>query len=209
MTPGQISISAIEAVLTLPKKYQTSILRFLAAADPHRVTGDGILMALLEHVAAEGTRAVGIDAVRGALAVLRNTRGNPGRSIAENVLWEIEFAPERYHTPLLELAVAARPLGNMSLEDVVIAVWRHAYDSTSRSLSAKDVGWITVAFTLGPDYDDLLLRFFEDPRSSYVDILNRDTMKRLKEHTLAKLEREEESARAATGGADISGDARA
>jgi hypothetical protein len=167
----------VKALAGLPKKARTALLRFLVGLGPlDEITGDGVVKAVLEFGASDGARAASRDAW-GAAATSASISGVDDFDI--DTLRTLAEAPAEYHGPLLRLLAASRPVGTMSAERLVLEVWSRGHDHWTRDLGPKDIDRITDVVSLGPAFDDVLLRLFQDPLTNRMSTMTNEVEARL------------------------------
>jgi hypothetical protein len=167
----------VKALAGLPKNAQTSLLKFLVRLGPlDEITGDGLVKFVLEFGASRGTREASRDALKAAAASVSMAGGN---DFDIDTLRTIAEAPADFHGPLLRLLAATRPVGKMNGELLVLEVWNRANDHWTRSLGPREVDRITYVISLGPAFDDVLLRFFDDRRMNGVSTMMNEVQARL------------------------------
>jgi hypothetical protein len=171
-TDGWVSRATLRAIVALPKKAQTSVLKFLVRIGPlDELTGDRLVGALLEFGGTAVAQEVSSDALKLAAAA---TAPGIANDVDIDMLRTIAEAPADYHAPLLRLLVNARPLGAMSSDAVVLFVWERVRSHWTRTMGPKRVEQLTDILVLGPPFDAVLLRFFDDKQTDRFETLERE-----------------------------------
>lgn len=175
-TDGWVSRATLRAIIALPKVAQTSLLRFLVRIGPlDELSGDRLVGAALDFAGTEVARKTSAEALKRAAVA---TAPGIANDVDIDMLRTIAEAPAEYHAPLLRLLLSARPLGAMSSDAVVLLVWERVLSHWTRTMGPRRVEQLTDILLLGPAFDDLLLRFFDDKRTDRFDTLEREVQAR-------------------------------
>ncbi len=176
-TDGYVSRRMLEAITTLPNKTQTALLKMLVRLGPlDEITGDGLLSAVLEFSASEGARKASCKALKIGMKAALIFRTD---DIDIDSLRSIAEVASAYHPPLLRLLLVSRPMGSMSETLFFLRVWDDVYSHRTRTMWLADVNRIARTVALGPDFDDIVLRFLDNQRNDRGEAMEREIQARL------------------------------
>ena len=174
----------LEAITALPRDVQTSLLRFLVRIDPlDEIVGDVLISAVLAFGASEGVHSASqktLNNVAGTASSISPT------DVDIDMLRTIADAPSDFHAPLLRLLLVARPIGNMRPDGLVLRAWEDVYSHRTRTMWVDDVNRIARTVALGPDFDDIVLRFLDNQRNDRREAMEREVQARLDARTIAE-----------------------
>lgn len=176
-TDGFVSRGMLEAITSLPKEAQTSLLKFLVRIDPlDEIVGDVLISAVLEFGASEGARTASRKTMKKAAETAFSISPT---DIDIDMLRTITDAPSDFHAPLLRLLLVSRPMGSMSETLFFLRVWDDVYRHRTRTMWVEDVNRIARTVALGPDFDDIVLRFFDNQHNDRGEEMEREIQARL------------------------------
>lgn len=171
-TDGYVSRRTLETLTTLPSRAQTAILRTLAALGPlDECCGDSILSTLLAFAALDAVRDVNQKSLQTAAESIRQANGS---DIDIDLLRTIAEAPTDFHGPLLRLLLVARPIGSLSAMSFFLRIWDEVQSHRTRTLWCGDIERIARALALGPDFDEIVLRFLASERNDRAAVMDRE-----------------------------------
>lgn len=163
--------------MTLPVRTQTAVLRMLAQLGPlHRCKGDDLLASILTFAASDAVREANPKAL---LAASEPPQRAVGEDFDIGLLRTIAEAPTDFHGPLLSLLLVARPLGSLSAMSFFFRIWDEVQSHRTRTLWCGDINRIAQMLALGPDFDDILLRFLASERNDRGEVMEREARARL------------------------------
>ena len=177
VTDGNVSRRTLEALVTLPPKTQTAILRMLVQLGPlDECGGDKMLGTFLAFAGSDAVRDVSQKSLQSAAEAMRHA------SVGEfdiDLLRTIAEAPTDFHGPLLRLLLVSRPIGSLSATSFFLRIWDEVQSHRTRTLWCGDIERIAQALALGPDFDDVVLRFLASERNDRGEVMEREVQQRI------------------------------
>jgi hypothetical protein len=164
-------------LISLPSKAQTAILRMLVQLGPlDALSGDGLLATVLAFAASDAVRDASQKTLQTAAESMRQGHGD---DIDIDLLRTIAEAPTDFHGPLLRLLLVARPIGSLSANWFFLRIWDEVQSHRTRTLWCGDINRIVHALALGPEFDDIVLRFLASERNDRGEIMDREVRLRI------------------------------
>lgn len=183
-TDGFVSRGMLGAITALPPKAQTSLLRFLLQLGSlDEITGDHLISAILAFGTSQGIRKLSHNALKGAAEMVGTFSPD---DIDIDLLRCIAEVASDYHSPLLRLLLVSRPMGNMNGTLFFLHVWDAVNRHRTRTMWVDDVNRIAHTVALGPDFDDIVLRFLDNQRNDRGETMEREVQARLEARTITQ-----------------------
>ncbi len=158
---------------------QTVILRMLVQAGPlDELGGDKILATFLTFAASDAVRDVSQKSLQSAAEAMRQASGS---EFDIDLLRTVAEAPTDFHGPLLRLLLVSRPIGSLSATMFFLRIWHEVHSHRTRTLWCGDIERIAQALALGPDFDDIVLRFLASERNDRGEVMDREVQAKLDE----------------------------
>jgi hypothetical protein len=138
--------------------------------------GDKVLATFLALAASDAVRDVSQKSLQAVAEAVRRANGN---EFDIDLLRTIAEAPTDFHGPLLRLLLEARPIGSLSATSFFLRIWDEVHSHRTRTLWCGDIERIAQALALGPDFDDIMLRFLASERNDRGLVMDREVRVRL------------------------------
>lgn len=179
-TDGHVSYRTLEAIISLPSKAQTAVLRILAQLGPlDESSGNDVLVAILGFATSDAVRDVSQKSLQSAAETIRQASGN---DFDIDLLRTIAEAPTDFHGPLLRLLLVARPIGSLSTTSFFLRIWDEVQSHRTRTLWCGDIERIAQTLALGSEFDNIVLRFLASERNDRGAVMDREVRLRLERH---------------------------
>jgi hypothetical protein len=133
--------------------------------------GDNLLATFLAFAGTDALRDASQKTVQAASQLMRLASGD---DIDIDLLRTIADAPTDFHEPLLRLLLISRPIGSLSATSFFLRIWDEVQSHRTRTLWCGDINRIARALALGPEFDDIVLRFLGSDRNDRGEVMDRE-----------------------------------
>lgn len=138
--------------------------------------GDALLATFLAFAGTDALRDARQKTVQAASQLMRLASGDDDIDI--DLLRTIAEAPTDFHEPLLRLLLVSRPIGSLSATSFFLRIWDDVQSHRTRTLWCGDINRIARTLALGPEFDDIVLRFLGSDRNDRGEVMDREVRAR-------------------------------